>query len=347
VYKIILSIVVFLILIGIFGFKNFYLKNSKGENFNPQIDQLLKGSPSPMPFEELTIPFLRNKEYKSTLGQLEKVSENQNYTSYLTSYTSDGLKINALLTEPVGEKPEGGYPAIVFIHGYIPPKQYQTLQKYIEYVDYLAREGFVVFKIDLRGHGESEGEPGGGYYSSDYVIDALNAYKALQDSGFVNPKKIGLWGHSMAGNVVLRSFAVKPEISAVVIWAGAGYTYVDLNEYRLRDSSYQAPLNNTERVRKRQQLLQIYGDPKEGNPFWKLVAPTNYLTDIKGAIQLNHAVDDEVVSIEYSRNLNKLLDKTSVVHELHEYVSGGHNITGESFTQAMQNTVEFFHKYLK
>ena len=311
-------------------------------------------SSSPIPFEELTIPYLRERQYESTLSGLERISSNASYTSYLTSFTSDNLKINGLLTEPAGDpttgsgpgKPEKGWPAIVFIHGYIPPDQYQTLTRYIDHVDYLSRNGFVVFKIDLRGHGNSEGEPGGAYYSSDYVIDVLNAYSALQKSSFVNPSKIGLWGHSMAGNVVMRALTVKPEIPAAVIWAGAVYTYTDLAEYGIEDNSYQPQPSDMERQKKRAMLRQTYGDPKDGNPFWKLVAPSNFLDDLKGAVQLNHTVDDPVVDIRYSRNLNSLLDITSVPHELKEYPTGGHNITGGSFVSAIQNTIEFFTKYL-
>ncbi len=303
-------------------------------------------SPSPIPFEDLTIPYLRNRTYESSLSALERVSSNGSYTSYLTSYISDGLHINGLITQPIEEKPGGGFPAIIFIHGYIPPNQYQTLSRYTDYIDFLARNGFVVFKVDLRGHGDSEGEPGGAYYSSDYIIDVLNAYSALQSSGFVNPGKIGLWGHSMAGNITLRTLASKPDIPVAVIWGGAGYTYTDLSEYGIQDASYQPQPSDSERQRRRQLIRQTYGDPKDGNPFWKLVAPTNYLNDLKGAIQLNHAVDDDVVSIRYSRNLNSLLDITSVPHELKEYPSGGHNINNANFTVAMQNTVDFFKKYL-
>lgn len=298
-------------------------------------------------FEEMTIPYLRERVYESKLAPLEKISENSNYTSYLTSYDSDGLGVNGLVTIPKGKEPVNGFPAIVFIHGYIPPKSYQTLSNYSSYVDYLTKNGFVVFKIDLRGHGKSEGEAGGSYYSSDYIIDVLNAYNALQNSDFVNPKQIGLWGHSMAGNVVLRSLAVKPDIKAVVIWAGAVYTYKDLAEYRISDNSYQPPSQTSERQKKRQLLFDTHGQFSEDSSFWKLIPATNYLSDIKGAISLNHAVDDYVVSIEYSRNLNKLLNKTSITHELNEYPSGGHNISGSAFTNAMTNTVEFFNKYLK
>lgn len=329
----------------------FYLKKdnplTKGEDLSLVTPtKIPTASPTPIPFAELTIPYLRQRSYQSSLGELQPSSQNSLYTTYLTSYTSDGLKINGLLTKPTGEEPQGGWPAIVFVHGYIPPTQYRTLEKYSDHIDFLARNGFVVFKIDLRGHGSSEGEPGGGYYSSDYVIDTLNAYSALQTSGFVNPEKIALWGHSMAGNVTLRALAAKPEIKAVAIWAGAGFTYLDLRTYGISDNSYQPSPNDSERQRKRQQLRQLYGDPSADSQFWKQVIPTNYLTDVKGAVSLHHAQDDDVVSIEYSRNLNKILDQTSLPHQLKEYPSGGHNINNGSFNRAMQETVDFYKSYL-
>lgn len=304
-------------------------------------------SPTPFPFYEMTIPHFRNRTYKSSITSQKEVTKNSIYTSYLASYNSDGLKINGLLTVPNGNMPSGGWPAIVFIHGYIPPATYRTISEaYSSYVDYLARNGFVVFKIDLRGHGDSEGESGGGYYSEGYVIDSLNAYSALENSNFVNPKKIGFWGHSMAGNIVMRVLAAKPLIPAVVIWSGAVYTYQDFMDYGLNDNSYRPPTTNSQTQRRRNQLFETYGQFSKDSVFWQQVAPTNYLSDIQGAIQLNHAVDDDVVTIKYSRNLNSILNSTQIVHELQEYPSGGHNISGASFNTAMQNTVDFFKKYL-
>lgn len=305
--------------------------------------QQVAPSPPSIPFEELTIPYLRSRSYSSQLGELKKYSDNANYTTYLTSYDSDGLVINGLLTIP---KTDGPHPAIVFVHGYIAPSAYNTTEKYGDYVNYLARNGFVVFKIDLRGNGESEGEPGGAYYSGDYVIDTLNAYAALERAEFVDPKRIGLWGHSMAGNVTFRSMVAKRDIPAVVIWAGAGYTYRDLLTYRISDNSYRPPQTSTNLSNRRAKLRELYGEFDENNEFWQKVAPTNYLGGLNSAIQINHAVDDKVVSIEYSRNLMKVLDSTNIVHELNEYPSGGHNISGNTFSQAMQETVDFYSKHL-
>lgn len=308
-----------------------------------------KISPTPFPFQDLTIPHLRAQKFESKFGELVMQSEAADslYSSFLTSFQSDGLRINGLLTKPNGEMPVGGFPAIIFIHGYIPPAQYATLgPQYADYVDYLARSGFVVFKIDLRGHGDSEGEAGGAYYSADYVVDTLNAYSALQNADFVNPDSVGLWGHSMAGNVVLRSMAVKPQIPAGVIWAGAVYTYEDMSKYGIQDSSFDRSMLTGERGRRRAEMRNLYGEPNLSNEFWAQVAPVSYLNEMTGALQINHAVDDNVVNIGYAHDLKKYLEEENVKHEFIEYPSGGHNITGASFVSAMENTVEFYNQHL-
>ncbi|MEN9406887.1 MAG: hypothetical protein RLZZ455_103 [Candidatus Parcubacteria bacterium] len=350
--RIVLSLLVIVFLLCLIVLFLFLTKSGKTIVKQARESLVESISPTPFPYAEMTIPALRNRTYSSSLGELEFLSDNGSYTTYTTSYLSDGLRINGLLTIPTGQQPPGWpdnvqkWPAIVFIHGYIPPSLYVTTEKYGDYIDYLARNGFVVFKIDLRGHGESEGEPGGGYYGADYVTDTLNAYAALQNTSFVDPKRIGLWGHSMAGNIVLRSLAARPTIPAVVIWAGAVYSYVDMAKYGIDDNSYRPPTDATRRLNRRRDLFEKNGSPSAQSAFWRLVAPTNFLTDIKGAIQLNHATDDDVVNIGYSRDLDALLDDTNVPHELHEYTSGGHNITGNSFVSAMENTVRFFKEHL-
>jgi dipeptidyl aminopeptidase/acylaminoacyl peptidase len=349
--RLLLIVGAIVIILGIlsFVFFKFSLPKKAQDALTRPVKAVLTAVPTAIPFADMTIPYLRSRTYKSTLGERTEVQNYANYTGYLTSYESDGNKINGLLTIPKGEMPANGWPAIVFVHGYIPPTQYATLEKYVAYVDYLARNGFVVFKIDLRGHGQSEGRPSGAYYSSGYVIDTLNAYSALQNANFVNPKKIGLWGHSMAGNVTLRAFAAKPDIPAVVIWGGAGFSYTDLLKYRITDQSYRPQPTTSlspSGANSRKRLTDVVGEVTDTNPFWKIVAPTNYINDFKGAIALHHAVDDNTVNVQYSRDLNALLDKSTVPHEYYEYPVGDHNIADPSFGTAMQRTVDFYKKYL-
>lgn len=338
-----------LVLVGL-AFAAFYLLERESEQAPQELDSLQAQSnaneATTLPFKELTIPYLRQRSYDSSLRQLREYSRNSSYTSYLTSYDSDGLQINGLLTIPQGMPPVGGFPAVVFVHGYIPPTEYRTTSNYASYVDYLASRGFVVFKIDLRGHASSEGKAGGAYYSGDYIIDTLNARAALAASDFVNGDRIGLWGHSMAGNVVFRAFVAAGDIPAIVIWAGAVYTYEDMRSLGIGDNSYRPPPTDSPRRRERERLRETHGDFDPESEFWQQVVPVNYLDGVAGAVQVHHAVDDAVVNVEYSRGLMEVLDGTNIPHELFEYAGGGHNITGVSFTQAMEASVEFFRENL-
>ncbi|MEJ2600110.1 MAG: alpha/beta hydrolase, partial [Anaerolineales bacterium] len=151
--------------------------------------------------QDLTLEYLRNLEITGSDITIEKkLADGPNYHQYLASYISEGNKIYALLTVPFGDPPPGGFKAIVFCHGYIPPTVYRTTERYTAYVNYLARSGFVVFKIDYRGNGQSQGESSGSYFSPGYSIDAIAALKSLQRMDTVDPQGIGIWGHSMAGN---------------------------------------------------------------------------------------------------------------------------------------------------
>jgi len=299
-------------------------------------------SPIPIPFVELTIPHLQSREYKSALSDISRISETATYTEYIATYESDGLTIRGLLTVPKGEEPAEGWPAIVFVHGYIPPDEYQTTEKYVSYIDYLARNGFIVFKIDLRGHGESEGIPHGAYYSDAYVVDTLNAYAALASFNRVDEERIGLWGHSMAGNVVFRSMIVHPDIDDIVIWAGAVYTYEDFSDFSITDSTYSPPEPASVRRQMREELFATYGSFSPTSEFWQMVTPINYTDGVVARMQIHHAINDTVVSVDYTRNIKQILESTNIDIKTYEYLSGGHNIDGPSFNTAMERTVEFF-----
>jgi len=273
-------------------------------------------TPTPAPTEivfeigqELTIKYLRELEINSSeIVFHERLSSGYNYARHLVSYISEGNKIYGLLTIPFAEPPEGGFKAIVFNHGYIPPEVYQTTERYQAYVDYLARNGFVVFKIDYRGHGNSEGDPVGSYFSSGYTIDAITALKSLQALDYIDPQGIGMWGHSMAGNLVLRAMLVEPEIKAGVIWAGAVYSYEDFLTYGINDHTYRPPavpgeLEQDEHLRGTRPIFEVNGWPDTESAYWQAVSLTENIEYLTSPIQLHHAEDDPVVNINYSHGL--------------------------------------------
>jgi uncharacterized protein len=295
---------------------------------------------------ELTVAALQALDIPaSEITFNEQLASGANYARYIASYESEGNTIYGLLTVPFGEVPAGGFKAIVFNHGYIPPHLYVTTERYVAYVDALAAAGFVVFKIDMRGHGNSEGEAAGAYFSPAYSIDAVAAVRALQGLDFVDPAGVGMWGHSMAGNLTLRAMLMEPAIAAGVIWAGAVYSYEDFWRYRISDPSFTpnpAITSESPSRRMRQQMLETYGEPSADTPFWQAVSLTAHLDDLDAPLQIHHAVDDPVVNVGYSADLAAALALAGRDHELHLYSAGGHDIEGASFDLAMARTIQFF-----
>jgi dipeptidyl aminopeptidase/acylaminoacyl peptidase len=298
--------------------------------------------------KELTIDYLRDLKIEgSQITFHERLAPGFNYSRHLVSYLSEGNKIYGLLTIPFGDPPWGGFKAIVFNHGYIPPANYQTLERYGAYVDYLARSGFVVFKIDFRGHGNSEGNPSGSYFSPAYTIDAISALKSLQTLDDVDPEGIGMWGHSMAGNLILRAMLVEPQIKAGVVWAGAVYSYQDFLTYGINDRTYRPPatpenFEENEHLSGTRMIFDIYGWPDPSEPYWQAVSLTENIEYLTNPIQLHHAEDDPVVNINYSYGLAGVLLENGKDYEFYTYEGGGHNLISPYFDQAMLRTVEFF-----
>jgi len=301
---------------------------------------------------ELTIEYLRGLEIAASEITFEQELENTfYYQQHLVSYVSQGSTIYGLLTIPNEQPPPGGYKAIVFNHGYIPPAAYRTTERYTAYVDYLARSGFVVFKIDYRGHGESQGEPSGTYFSPDYTIDSITALKSLQTMDLIDPQGIGMWGHSMAGNLVLRAMLVEPDIKAGVIWAGAVYSYDDFVKYGIDDNTYRLPetpsaQETPDRRRRSRLLFDTYGRPDTQVDYWKAVSLTENIQFLDNPIQIHHAQDDTVVDIGYSFDLAVVLQQHGKEYEFYTYDGGGHNLISPYFDQAMLRTVEFFRRNL-
>jgi uncharacterized protein len=290
------------------------------------------------PESAMEIEALRKREYPaSEIKTEERLNPGINYSRYIASYMSDGLKIYGLLTVPDGATGEGGFPAIIFLHGYIAPQIYKTTERYVAYQDRLARNGFITFKIDLRGHDKSEGTAPGAHFSEAYTVDTLNAISAMKSFPKADPKRLGVWGHSNGGEIGLRTMVISKDIKAGVFWAGVVGSFQDELE------TYQSKIPF---MRQTPQLVQEQGLPSKNPEFWNKIDPYTYLKDISGPVQMHHETGDPSVPVVLSRRLKEELEKQGKTAELFEYQGNDHNIGGKAFQTAMQRTIDFFKKYL-
>ncbi|MFA5030936.1 MAG: alpha/beta fold hydrolase [Patescibacteria group bacterium] len=123
--------------------------------------------------------------------------------------SSDGIKLCGVWTTP--EKPTTK--VIILAHGITVDKDEDGI--FIELAAYLAQNGFVVFRFDFRGHGESDGK------SIDVTLtgeiqDLGAAVQQVKSKGY---QDIGLLGASFAGAISVLYVVQHPrEIQHLCLW---------------------------------------------------------------------------------------------------------------------------------
>lgn len=294
---------------------------------------------TPTPLHPLAVEVLRLGSYPGSEIRLDQTLDpGPNYNRYLASYRSDGLTIYSLLTVPTKPPPATGWPAIVFNHGYIPPAQYRTGERYVAYVDAFARNGYIVLMPDYRGHGDSEGEPSAGYGSTAYTIDVLNALQSLQRFPEADPARLGIWGHSLGGGLTLRTMVIVDKVKAGVIWAGVVGPYPDIiNAWTPPTHPAAQAWHNG--------LINEFGRPALDLSFWDAISPNSYLAGI-APLQLHHGTADSSVPLAFSETLAGQLEAAGRTVEFYSYEGDDHNLS-QNLSTALARSVEFFDRYVK
>jgi alpha-beta hydrolase superfamily lysophospholipase len=129
------------------------------------------------------------------------------------SFSSEGVDCAGLLGIPAAAAGER-HPAIVLGHGFGVLKE-----SLIDEAEFLTAAGFLTLAIDYRSFGESGGEPRGSLFPLNEVEDFRNAISWLQRRDDVDPDRIGIWGASFGGGVVMMTAALDRRVRAVVAMA--------------------------------------------------------------------------------------------------------------------------------
>jgi len=128
------------------------------------------------------------------------------------SFTSKGLRCNGWLYVPDDLKTGSKASAIVMANGFTGVKE-QVLP---DYAALFAGAGFVTLVFDYRYFGDSEGEPRSQVFPLEMVEDIRNAITWVCDQPEVDSKRIGIWGASFGGGLVLYVGTYDRRVKAVV-----------------------------------------------------------------------------------------------------------------------------------
>ena len=133
----------------------------------------------------------------------------------------DNIKIAGTLTLPRGS---GRYPAVLLITGSGAQDRNETIaghRPFLVLADHLTRNGIAVLRVDDRGMGGTEiGSPLA--TSENYAEDVLAGVNFLRQRKEIDPKMIGLIGHSEGGMIAPMAAARSNEVAFIVLLAGPG-----------------------------------------------------------------------------------------------------------------------------
>jgi pimeloyl-ACP methyl ester carboxylesterase len=147
----------------------------------------------------------------------------QNPQSIEVSYqnAAAGVTLAGTLTVPRGG---GRFPVALLITGSGPQDRDETILGHKPFrviADYLSRRGIAVLRVDDRGVGGSTGDAMKATLD-DQAGDVLAGVDFLKSRADIDPKHIGVIGHSEGGIIATLAASRSPSISFVVMLAGTG-----------------------------------------------------------------------------------------------------------------------------
>ncbi|MBS4208591.1 prolyl oligopeptidase family serine peptidase [Bacillus sp. FJAT-50079] len=201
---------------------------------------------------------------------------------YLITYYSGKLKVKGLLAEPVKA---GVYDGFLYLRGGIKNVGMVRPARIAQF----ACEGFIVFAPFYRGNRGGEGNED---FAGADRYDAFSAFELLKAHPFVQKDRIHIFGFSRGGVMALHTGLHFREATSLVTWSGVSdvaLTYMERKDMR--------------RMMKR----VIGGSPETNRAAYEYRTPLRLLAELNIPVLIIHGEQDQHVSIEHARIVEKHL----------------------------------------
>src|SRR6516164_5772287 len=304
-------------------------------SFSPSGDRLLFSHESSVqPGDYWIYDLASRKPTQLTFSATASLSSAPRAPSRIVSYkSSDGKTISALLWIPFNLKRDASNPALVLPHG---GPTGQRVDYWSPEVQALVSRGYICIAPNPRG---STG------YGLDFqkanfqdlgggdLKDEIAGVDFLKATGFVDSKKIGIYGGSYGGFMTLMAIGKTPDI-----WGAAVDQYGIISWLTMLKSS-DPSLN--------EYLKGLLGNPEQNPKVYEDDSPITYIRSEKAPLLVLQGDNDPRVPKEEAQQVVDILKKVGRTVEVHYYPNEGHGfVKRENQIDSIRRTIAWFDQYL-
>tara|TARA_B100000949_G_scaffold14754_1_gene11402 strand:- start:1388 stop:3646 length:2259 start_codon:yes stop_codon:yes gene_type:complete len=270
------------------------------------------------------------------------LDEGHPYSPYLADHAvpefgtlkaEDGQTLYYSILKPADFDPSKTYPAIVEVYG---GPHVQTVDRDWESLSdqYLARQGYIVFRLDNRGmanRGKAFEDVIYRQTGGPEVRDQLRGVDWLKSQPFVDADRVAIQGWSYGGYMTLMTILQAPEGTFAAAASGAPVT-----DWSLYDTFY------TERY------MDTPEDNADGYDKSSVFYHLDRLDGDLPPLLLMHGMADDNVTFDNSTRLMAAMQEKGIVFDLMTYPGQRHGIRGQALqTHLMKTRMAFLNRELK
>lgn len=329
----------------------FFLFARKTENIiTPFANKILE-----KPLDKYTFKNLRTTKFEASNIKIgKKIKTGVGFDSYVFSFRVNGKKVSGaslssskkvsgLLNVPTNSiTTETQYPIIVMLRGFVPKEIYSIGEGTRHSGEVFAQNGFITLAPDFLGYGESDNPSNSSleerfetYTTALTLLASLgNLNGALKSSNInaqVDPKKVGIWGHSNGGQISISTLEITGATMPAVLWAPVSKPFPFSILAFTDDFS-----DHGKALRK---VVADFDKDYDAERY----SPNNFYSWVKSPVEIHQGENDESVPIWWSNSLVSDLEKLKIPVTYFTYPGQDHNFSNPvQWSEAVSRSIDFY-----